>query len=55
MLDVRYSDRITYILVSQRYATYKEIRDDYDVFEILNLYEIALVSIYNKYQALQRK
>lgn len=39
---------IIYLLVTNHYATYKEIRDDYDVWEVLDLYEMCIVNIYNK-------
>lgn len=44
---------MTYVLVSNKYATLKELRDDYDVWEALDLYEICMVNLYNKSQILQ--
>lgn len=38
-----------YVLVTNRYATYRELKYEYTINEALDLYEIALVNIYNKY------
>lgn len=37
-----------YVLIVNNYATLKEIRDEYSIDEVLDLYEICLVNIYNK-------
>lgn len=42
-----------YTLISNNYATLKEIRDDYSIEEILDLYEICLVKLYNKNQVIE--
>ena len=39
---------VIYTLITQGYATLKELRDDYDVEEMLDLYEACCVSMYNK-------
>ena len=39
---------IVYILVTNKYATLKEIREDYTIEEVLDLYEICMCNIYNK-------
>ena len=39
-----------YTLITNNYATLKEIRDDYTFDEVLDLYEVCLVNIYNKNQ-----
>ena len=42
-----------YTLISNNYATLKEIRDDYSIEEVLDLYEICLVKLYNKNQVIE--
>jgi len=37
------------VLITNNYATLKEIRDDYNIDEVLDLYEICKVNLYNKY------
>lgn len=37
-----------YTLVANGYASYKEIRDEYSIEEVLDLYEMCLVQSYNK-------
>ena len=39
---------IIYTLITNKYATYKEIRDDYTIEEVLALYECCLINNYNK-------
>ena len=46
-------DPIIYVLITNKYATLKEIRDDYSFEEVLDLYEACLNNIYNKYQSTQ--
>lgn len=46
---------LIYTLVANKYATYKELRDDYDVEETLALYEACLVNSYNRHQAVTTK
>ena len=42
-----------YTLISNNYATLKELRDDYSIEEVLDLYEICLVKLYNKNQVIE--
>ena len=49
MLSTDRTDRILYTLISNKYATLAEIRDKYDIYEVLDLYEIYIISAYNKY------
>lgn len=37
-----------YMLVTQRFATYYELCYKYTIEEVLDLYEICMVSLYNK-------
>lgn len=39
---------VIYTLITQKYATLKELRDDYSVDEMLDLYEACCISMYNK-------
>ena len=39
-----------YVLVTNRYATYRELKDAYTIDEFLDLYEICMVNLYNKYE-----
>ena len=40
---------IIYILVTNRYCTYKELKDELDIEDTLSLYELCLVNLYNRY------
>lgn len=42
-----------YVLISNHYATLKELRDDYDLEEALDLYEACLVNTHNKAEAMK--
>lgn len=44
-----------YALVTNKYATLKELRDDYNIWEVLDLYEMMLVSMTNKMIAMERR
>lgn len=44
-------DPIIYVLITNKYATLKEIRDEYSFEEVLDLYEACLSNMYNKYQS----
>jgi len=47
-----------YVLVTNRYATLKEIRDDYSIEEVLDLYEMCLTQLANQQlvaESVQRK
>lgn len=43
---------VIYMLITQHYATYKELRDDYDVNEMLDMYEACCINMYNKAEAM---
>ena len=36
------------LLITEKYATYKELKETYDIFEFLDLLEIAMTEQYNK-------
>ena len=38
------------MLIVNKYATLKELKQDYDVYEVLDLYEVCAVNLYNKHQ-----
>lgn len=42
------SSPIIYSLINQHYATYKELRDDYTINEVLDIYEMMIVYNANK-------
>lgn len=42
-----------YSLVTKGYATLKELRDDYTIEEVLDLYEMLMVSEHNKAEAIR--
>lgn len=44
-------DKIIYALIINHYATLKEIRDDYSIDEVLDLYEALMIDIHNKNEA----
>lgn len=44
---------VIYTLITQGYATLKELRDDYDVDEMLDMYEACCISMYNKAEAIK--
>lgn len=46
---------IVYTLVVNRYATYKELRDDYTIDELLDLYEACMVNMHNKCMLLEER
>jgi len=46
---------IIYTLISNKLATLKEIRDEYSIDEVLDLYEICLVNAYNRAELLKDK
>ena len=45
---------MVYVLLSNKYATLKELRDDYTIDEALDLYEICLVALHNKAMSFKR-
>lgn len=49
------TDGVVYALVANKLATLKELRDDYDCWEALDLYEVYVVSVTNKYLSYKAK
>lgn len=41
---------LLYMLIVNKYATLKELKEDYDIYEVLDLYEVCAVNLYNKHQ-----
>ena len=39
---------IIYLIITNKLATYKELKYDLDIDDMIALYEIAMVSLYNK-------
>lgn len=37
-----------YLLVSNNYASYYDLKYNYDIDDFINLYEICIVNLYNK-------
>lgn len=54
-MQVKRVHPIIYALISSNLATYKELRDDYNIEEVLALYEIHRVSSYNRNLLLEEK
>ena len=46
---------IVYVLVTNRLATLDEIARRYSIWEVLDLYEIAMVNLYNRYVIAENK
>ena len=46
---------IIYTLVVNKYATYKELRDDYNIDEVLDLYESCMVNMHNRNVLLEER
>lgn len=55
LVGIKYTNKIIYAIVSSGYATLHEIEEYYDLEDILVLYEIFRVSMYNKRQISQNK
>ena len=45
---------IIYVLVTNKLATYSELKYNYDIEDFLDLYEICMVSLHNKLIAMSR-
>lgn len=45
---------VIYTLITQGYATLRELRDEYDVDEMLDLYEACCVNMHNKAEAINQ-
>lgn len=39
---------VVYVLVTNKFATYYELKYKYDIWEVLDLYEMAMVHLYNR-------
>ena len=37
-----------YILITNKMATYKELKYDLDIDDVIKMYEICMVNLYNK-------
>jgi len=46
---------IIYMLITNKFATYNEIKNVLDIDDVLNLYEVAMVTLYNKQIILDNK
>ncbi len=46
---------VIYVLVTNKYATYYEMRTKYTIWEVLDRYEIAMVNLYNRYVITENK
>ena len=44
---------VLYALITQHYATLKELRDDYSIDEVLDLYEACCICMHNKAEAMK--
>ena len=49
------SNYIIYTLVSNKYATLKELRDDYTIEEVNDLYEMCMVNMHNRQMLLEER
>ena len=45
-----YLSGFIYTLVVNKYATLKEIRDEYSIEEVIALYDACMTNLYNKYK-----
>ena len=55
LVKVKRTNYIIYTLISNKYATLKELRDDYTIEEVLDLYEICMTNMYNKQMLLDER
>ena len=46
---------IVYVLITNKLATLDEIVLKYSIWEVLDLYEIAMVNLYNRYLLIENK
>lgn len=44
-----------YTLITNQYATYKELRDDYSIEEAIDLYDLCLTHLYNQFKLARGK
>ena len=38
------------MLIVNKYATLKELKNDYDIWDVLDLYEICMINLYNNFE-----
>ena len=43
------------MLITNKFATYNELKNMLDIDDVLNLYEVAMVTLYNKQIILDNK
>ena len=46
---------IVYVLITNRYATLHELKTRYTIWDVLDMYEIAMVNLYNRYVLTETK
>lgn len=46
---------VLYVLVTNRFATYYELVHKYNIWEVIDLYDICMTSLYNRYVLLENK
>lgn len=46
---------VVYILITNKYATYYELLHKYTIWEVIDLYDIAMTTLYNKQITLEQK
>ena len=44
-----------YVLVTNRFATYRELKSIYTIDEVLDMYEMAMTMLYNKFVLTENK
>ena len=49
------TSHVIYVIVTAKLATYYELIHKYTIWELIDLYEIAMVSNYNKHVLLENK
>lgn len=53
LINTERTHPIIYNLISNGFATYREIRDEYSFEEVIDLYEMSVVKAYNKNKILE--
>jgi hypothetical protein len=53
--DPRLVSPVVYVLVTNRYATYHELKYEYSIDDVIRLYEICMVSLYNRSDLLENR
>ena len=46
---------VLYVLITNHLATYYELKYKYTIWEVLDLYEVEMVNLYNRYMILENK